>query len=299
MIELLIQCLIWSCIGRIFRSVVKLTIIFQHSLNDYLSYLETMWHFDRPKFFKTLYFNFRVCNFKLACKCPIYLYGKTRIWSLGGNIYFDNNNVKSGMIKWGYDWGYRSNGVTIIRLQGDLYFKGTCLLAQATDIAVFKDAKLIIGDGAEILENSLIYCTEYISVGDNFSFTFQSSMMDTDFHYMIDIDKHRIGRRSAPIVIGNNVWIGNRATIKKGVKIPDNTIVAASYTVLTKDYTQVPPYSILGGCPAKVLTSGYSRIWKNEMKNSESFDKYFTLDTKSEYLYLDKENLFNYIYGYK
>ena len=124
-------------------------------------------------------------------------------------------------------------------------------------------------------------------------------MMDTDFHYMIDIDKHRIGRRSAPIVIGNNVWIGNRATIKKGVKIPDNTIVAASYTVLTKDYTQVPPYSILGGCPAKVLTSGYSRIWKNEMKNSESFDKYFMLDTKSEYLYLDKENLFNYIYGYK
>ena len=298
MIELLIKCLTWSFIGRVLRSVLKLKIIFQSSINAYISYLEAIWHFDSPKFFKTLYFNFRVCSFKQACKCPIYLYGKTRIWSLGGNVHFEKDSIKSGIVKWGYDWGYRSNGVTIIRLEGDVYFRGTCLLAQATDVAVFKGAKLVIGDRTEILENSLIYCAESIEVGNNFCFTFQSSMMDTDFHYIIDIDNRRVAKRSSPIFIGNNVWIGNRATIKKGVKIPDNTIVAASYSVLTKDYSQVPSYSILGGCPAKVLASGFSRVWKNEMQNSAAFDDFFLQNVSKEFLKLDKDSLSDYIYGY-
>lgn len=53
----------------------------------------------------------------------------------------------------------------------------------------------------------------------------------------------------APIVIGNNVWLGANVTVLPGVTIGDNAVVAAG-AVVTKD---VPAGTIVGGVPAKVL----------------------------------------------
>ena len=51
------------------------------------------------------------------------------------------------------------------------------------------------------------------------------------------------------IVIGNDVWIGYEAVILSGVKIGDGAIIG-SRAVVTKD---VPPYTIVGGVPAKEI----------------------------------------------
>ena len=51
------------------------------------------------------------------------------------------------------------------------------------------------------------------------------------------------------IVIGNDVWIGYEAVIMAGVHIGDGAIIAAR-AVVTKD---VPPYTIVGGPPAKEI----------------------------------------------
>ena len=56
------------------------------------------------------------------------------------------------------------------------------------------------------------------------------------------------------IVIGNDVWIGFEAIILAGVKIGDGAIIGAR-AVVTKD---VPPYSIVGGIPAKVIRKRYT-----------------------------------------
>jgi virginiamycin A acetyltransferase len=49
--------------------------------------------------------------------------------------------------------------------------------------------------------------------------------------------------------IGNDVWIGYRATIMPGVKVGDGSIIA-SHAVVAKD---VAPYTIVGGNPAQVI----------------------------------------------
>jgi acetyltransferase-like isoleucine patch superfamily enzyme len=49
--------------------------------------------------------------------------------------------------------------------------------------------------------------------------------------------------------IGNDVWIGEKALIKAGVKIGDGAVIGMG-SVVTKD---VSPYSIVAGCPAKVI----------------------------------------------
>lgn len=56
-------------------------------------------------------------------------------------------------------------------------------------------------------------------------------------------------KRSARITIGNDVWIGDGSYISRGVTIGDGAVVAARTTVV-KD---VPPYTIVGGTPARVI----------------------------------------------
>lgn len=60
--------------------------------------------------------------------------------------------------------------------------------------------------------------------------------------------------KSAPIHIGNHVWIGARATILKGVTIGDGAVVAAG-AVVNKD---VPPNTLVGGVPARIIKENIS-----------------------------------------
>ena len=50
-------------------------------------------------------------------------------------------------------------------------------------------------------------------------------------------------------MIGNDVWIGYEAVVMSGVKIGDGAIIGTR-AVVTKD---VPPYTIVGGVPARPI----------------------------------------------
>lgn len=54
---------------------------------------------------------------------------------------------------------------------------------------------------------------------------------------------------SAPITIGNNVWIGGGSIVLQGVTIGDNTTIAAG-SIVTKS---IPANSLAMGCPCKVV----------------------------------------------
>lgn len=56
------------------------------------------------------------------------------------------------------------------------------------------------------------------------------------------------------VIIGNDVWIGTSVTIMSGVKIGDGACIATN-SVVTKD---VPPYTIVGGNPAKIIKQRFT-----------------------------------------
>ncbi|WP_167958908.1 CatB-related O-acetyltransferase [Anaerosporobacter faecicola] len=56
------------------------------------------------------------------------------------------------------------------------------------------------------------------------------------------------------IIIGNDVWIGYEAVIMQGVTIGDGAVIGTR-ALVTKD---VPPYTIVGGVPAKEIKKRYS-----------------------------------------
>lgn len=61
-------------------------------------------------------------------------------------------------------------------------------------------------------------------------------------------------RSRGPVRIGNDVWIGQRATLRRGVTIGDGAVIAAGAVVVQ----DVPPFAIVGGVPARVLRYRFS-----------------------------------------
>ena len=74
--------------------------------------------------------------------------------------------------------------------------------------------------------------------------------------YFIDEikDEDKLPENDQDVIIEEDVWCGANVTIMKGVTIGRGSIVAAG-SVVTKS---CPPYSIIGGVPAKVLKQKFS-----------------------------------------
>lgn len=70
------------------------------------------------------------------------------------------------------------------------------------------------------------------------------------------------------IVIGNDVWIGYEAVILAGVTIGDGAVIGAR-AVVTKD---VPPYTVVGGVPAKEIKKRFSQQTMDELLRLKWWD---------------------------
>lgn len=117
-----------------------------------------------------------------------------------------------------------------------------------------------IGDYTSIPKGSVFYCTEAsLTIGKKVIFGPHPTIITGDHRidvvgkYIMD-SKEKLPENDAPVVIENDVWIGANVTILKGVTIGRGSVVAAG-AVVTKS---CPPYSIIGGVPAKVLKMRFS-----------------------------------------
>lgn len=114
-----------------------------------------------------------------------------------------------------------------------------------------RNARLQLG-GGYINSNAQIVCAERITIGDGVAIADGVLIRDTDDHDLLAEGYER----TQPVTIGDHVWIGQRATILKGVTIGDNAIVAAG-AVVTRD---VPANTVVAGVPARVIRENIT--WK-------------------------------------
>lgn len=94
--------------------------------------------------------------------------------------------------------------------------------------------KIIIGNG--------LLTGKWVTITDN-------SHGTTEYEDLQIPPAKRIIYCKGTVIIGNNVWIGDKATILSGVKIGDGAVIAAN-SVVTKD---VPSFSVVAGVPAKII----------------------------------------------
>lgn len=124
-------------------------------------------------------------------------------------------------------------------------------LYQGASIYVAPNAVLELkGEKGFMNTNSTLNCFCHIEIGDDCGIGDNVTIADSD-HHSIDGNNP-----TAPIVIGNHVWIASNAMICKGVTIGDGAVVAAGAVVRN----DVPPHCLAGGVPAKVLKENI--VWK-------------------------------------
>lgn len=119
---------------------------------------------------------------------------------------------------------------------------------------------LSIGDYTSIPKGTTFYCTlAPLTIGKKVIFGPNPTIITGDHRtdiigkYIIDItDDEKKGNEKKydePVIIEDDVWCGANVTILKGVTIGRGSIIAAG-AVVTKS---CPPYSIIGGVPAKII----------------------------------------------
>ena len=124
------------------------------------------------------------------------------------------------------------------------------------------DGRISIGDYTVVRENSIIGSIYSISIGNYCIISNNIHIYDNNNHPTSPELRKEMCKNGfvgelwrwfyaehAPIVVEDNVWIGERSTILKGVTIGEGSIVASN-SVVTKN---VPPYTIVAGNPAKVV----------------------------------------------
>ena len=122
------------------------------------------------------------------------------------------------------------------RIQNNVYFSS--------------NGKVTIGENCQINENVFIQGAiigDHVMIAPNVSIL--SNVKDIS---RIDIPMNMQGwkEKGKKVVIESDVWVGRNAVIMPGVKVCQGSVIGAG-SVVTKD---VPPYSIVGGVPAKVVS---------------------------------------------
>lgn len=196
----------------------------------------------------TIYYNF-VCNkVKRFCKLPLSLtkhviieLDNNSLLSLHGRLFMGITQVK----------GSRKETRLLLEEGASMTVNNTFTMYAGSYIRVIKGGRLIL-HGGFINENVQITCGSTIEIGKDCAIGRDVVIRSYDGHTIIKAGYNI----SEPIKIGNHVWIGQGSQILKGVTIGNGAIIAAG-AVVTKD---VPPHSIVGGVPAKVLKENVN--WK-------------------------------------
>lgn len=144
-----------------------------------------------------------------------------------------------------------------IFIEDDVQIGARCVLEAYTEFQPASQTftpHVVIGDGCKIGTDSHISsinsvilgkhvrCGRKIFITDNAHGASQRDLLDMPPNMRPLYSK-------GPVIIEDNVWIGEYAAILPNVTIGQGSIVAA-HAVVTKD---VPPYSVVGGNPAKVI----------------------------------------------
>ena len=161
---------------------------------------------------------------------------KTARIAIGGPMYFGIPRIK----------GSKLESRLAVEGSGSLTTEGRVSVSYGADILVFDGAYLTLKDRVSLNQNVQIICMDNITVGNDVMIARDVVIRDNDGGHDILTEGYI---KTAPITIGNHVWIGQGAMIMKGVTIGDGAIISAGAWVV-KD---VKPNTLVMSDPARAV----------------------------------------------
>ena len=99
------------------------------------------------------------------------------------------------------------------------------------------------------MNGSVIASSNRIVIGKDVLIGYNCYISDTDNHPIDPIERHTGKAETAPIEIGDNVWLGANVVVLKGISIGANTVIGANSLVLSN----IPSNVIAIGNPCRVI----------------------------------------------
>ncbi len=251
--------------------------------------VRTLWtHWFNPLY--TLYFNLVFFPLRQAVRFPVFVYGWPRLFGQYGTMECVGK-CRSGMVRLNVTipgGPQAAVGNTQLDIWGKVIFRGKCEIGTGNKINVGRSAILELGCDTKISTFCNVTAYQEIRVGSHTRIAHRSQVLDSNFHYMADFNKGVVKRTARPIVIGDYCWICNTSTITGGAIIPDKTIVASN-SLVGKDFSSIPPESIIGGMPAKLISTGHRRV--ESARLSRAIGKFFAANPEAVcYVLPDKDD---------
>lgn len=177
-------------------------------------------------------------------------------------IFITKIRFKDLQIQWSSDISLGNKYLGMNRLGRKVHFNGIIgygsYISDESIISANIGNFCSIAKGVISIDGTHPFTYPYVSTAPCFISSEYSKEQSGDSFatYRVQFDQFRYADKKNKIAvsIGNDVWIGFRATLIGGITIGDGAVVLAG-AVVTKD---VPPYAIVGGVPAKVLRYRYS-----------------------------------------
>ncbi len=213
----------------------------------------------------SIYFNLHYLPFKQAIKLPILLY-KPKLVKTKGKIIIDTPDIKFGMIRFGF-WRvtlYPNSGIIYENNGGTIIFRGDCTIGNNSSISIAKSGNITFGENFLATSSFKIASYRNIEFGKKTRIGWDSLIMDTNFHPIMDIKTGKNKKASGPIKIGDYNWFGNKCTIMHSVTTPERCIYGMS-SILTRGNIS-ESYCVHAGNPLKVVTRDVMRDYDNDIE---------------------------------
>lgn len=133
--------------------------------------------------------------------------------------------------------------LTEITVEGksELHIDKKLKMHNGAKIRVRKGGKLIIGKNFGMSNGDVVTAYDHIRIGDNVMLGPNVLIYDQDHDYCAEGGVAAMKFKTAPITIGNNVWIGANTLILRGTTIGDNSVVGGGAVIKGK----YPPNSVI------------------------------------------------------
>jgi len=123
-------------------------------------------------------------------------------------------------------------------------------------LEIGKMGKLIIRGIVANSAGATICCHDRIEIGDKTVISWDTLIIDKDFHYILDIGKGTTHSDHKPIFIGGGSWICSGTKVLKGSVLPEGCILGSG-AVLNKPFDE--PNCLIVGNPALIVKRGVKR----------------------------------------
>jgi|688.fasta_scaffold530420_2 acetyltransferase-like isoleucine patch superfamily enzyme len=110
-------------------------------------------------------------------------------------------------------------------------------------------ARILVGPGTQFSNNVQVFAENRVTIGARCLIGDAVLIMDSDFHNLSPEGRHCETAATAPVVLEDNVFVGSRVIILKGVTIGKDSVIGAGSVVISS----IPSGVIAAGNPAKVI----------------------------------------------